>query len=654
MERRQAAVVFNDIQGYTSLMQENEAHAVMLRQRHKEVVDRLTRQFGGTIIQYYGDGTLSIFEKSLNAVECALEMQREFSQSPQIPLRIGINAGEVLVGPDGVYGDSVNVASRIERMSVPGSVLISQKVFEEIQRNGGVATKELGQFELKNVREPIFIHAVVSEGVKVPDPIELAGKIGFKEKTIMVLPFYNLSKNPENDFFSDGITEQVIYALSNMEGLRVVSRTSSFTFKDKQINLRQLYQEFGIDHILEGSVRRHGNKVRITAQLISAADDFHLWSETYNREVADVFQIQDEIAAMISNKLKASFQQFLNFSQAESPALTAHQPEAFEHYHKGRYFWKQKENGYVEHAIQSYQQAIKTDPNFYLAWIELAKANAYKGYYNLALSQEAADCCRQALEKADQLQPDQAQTHTGWALYNLFFTWDWPVVQSRLSKANARQDHDNFILFNAVLLATGIYNISANHFEEAISYLRKALKVDPLNLAIQMELARTYLYSRSFRKALDLVNQMIRLRPDYLPAYELKGWILFSMGHQREGIEEFEHFRNHSPLPIAGLAGLAYAYARTSHADKAAEVRELMHSVSEELSTYAPHYDLALAHLGAQEYEQMFDQLELAVEQRTPALIYLESNPIWDEIRRFNQYRALTNKIFCQHQRLPL
>src|SRR5687768_16523289 len=175
MKRRQAAVVFNDISGYTSLMQSNEEKAILLRQRHKEVVDRLTLKHKGTIIQYYGDEALSIFDCAADAVQCAMSMQLEFKNPPEIPLRIGINKGDILLGPDGIYGDSVNIASRIERMSVPGSVLISSNVFEEIKGHEAIHTKDLGQFELKNVRHPINIHAITNEGICVPDTKDLIG-----------------------------------------------------------------------------------------------------------------------------------------------------------------------------------------------------------------------------------------------------------------------------------------------------------------------------------------------------------------------------------------------------------------------------------------------------------------------------------------------
>ncbi len=646
MKRRQATVVFNDISGYTSLMQKNEEYAISIRQRHKEVVDRLTQQHKGTIIQYYGDGTLSIFDLSIDAVQCALSMQMEFSQSPQVPLRIGINSGDILLGPDGIYGDSVNIASRIEKMSVPGSILVSEKVKEEIKNHQEIRTKELGQFELKNIRNPMKIHAVINEGIRVPEPLELAGKMGYKEKTIMVLPFYNLSKDPENDFFSDGMTEQIIYALSEIEGLRVTSRTSSFTFKDKEVNLRQLHQDLGIDHVLEGSIRRHGGKVRITAQLVNAADDFHLWSETYTREVTDVFQLEDEISGMISNRLKASFQ-LNNDKHISSPEEQANaQSDVYEYYHKGRFEMKRMLPGYIDRAIHYFKQASEADPDFYLTWAAMAKAYAYKGYFNLALPEETSKNCIECILEAQRLDANHSRTHTVWALYRLFFSWDWNSVAAHLEQAGKGQDHENFILYNSVLHATGIYQIANHKLDGAIATLRKAQKSDPLHLSIQMELARAYLYNRDYSKALDTINLIINNRPDFIPAYELKGWILFTFGKQREGIEAFEYFKNHSTLPTAGLAGLSYAYARTLQLKEAAKAKELLINLAQDMPSRLVYLDLAIAHLGVQEYPAMFEQLNKALEARMPGLIFFDTDPIWDEIRRFNEYRQIRDQIF--------
>ena len=645
MKRRQAAVVFNDISGYTSLMQTNEDQAILIRQRHKEVVDRLTRQYNGTIIQYYGDGTLSIFDHSKDAVECALSMQQEFRKPPEIPLRIGINAGDIILGPDGIYGDSVNIASRIERMSLPGSVLISSRVFEEIRDMGKFQTKDLGQFELKNVRTPMNIHAVISEGIRVPDPEDLAGKLGYKEKSILVLPFYNLSKDPEDEFFSDGITEQIIYSLSELEGLRVTSRTSSFTFKDKQINLRQLHHDLGLDNVLEGSVRRQGKRVRITAQLINAADDFQLWSETYTREICDIFQLQDEIASMIANKLKASFQKTYSkrFTIPDQELNGA--SDVYEFYHKGRYEWKQMQTGYIDKSIHFFRKAIDADRNFFPAWPSLAEAYAYKGLYNLILPAEASQLCLECILESERLDPLHTRTQAVRALYHLFFDRDWHKVRHHIEMAGKHEDHENFNLFNSVLQISGIFQLVNNNIGQAVSLLQKALKLDPLNISILMDLARAYLYDRNEKKSVDTINQIIRGRPDYLPAHEFKGWVLFRMGRQREGIESFEYFRKHSSLPLSGLAGLSYAFARTLQTRQAIEMKEQLLAISNDIPGHLLHLDLAVAHLGAQEYPEMFEQLKLAVNEGMPAAMYLVVDPLWDEIRRFNEYRDLSAQI---------
>lgn len=653
MKRKQAAVVFNDIQGYTTLMQENEAYAVQVRQRHKEVVDRLTQEYKGTIIQYYGDGTLTIFDHSIDAVQCALHMQREFLSPPQIPLRIGINAGDVLLGPDGVYGDSVNIASRIERMSVPGSILISDRVFDDIKNIDGIRTKELGKFELKNVRHPVGLHAMISDDVTVPDPVELAGKRGFKEKSILVLPFYSLSKDPDDENFSDEISEQVIAALSQMEGLRVTSRTSSFTFKDKVINLRQVHQELGVDHVLEGSVRRHGNKVRITAQLVNAADDFHLWSETYHREVNDLFQVQDEIASMISTKLKASFFQhpssLKSHEDGTQPAETA-----AGHFSKGNYYWKLMQPGYMDLAMNEFKKALELDTNFFPAWTSLSTVYAFKAFNNQMLPDLAGQCCRDSLEEALRLHPDHSRTHTARALYHMFFTWDWKMTANHLKEALLHQDSDQFFYQANVLHAAGIYLVSIGRVSEAIALFKKGLKMDPMNMEIQLELARVYLYQRDFAKSMETVTSILRTKPDLTQAREALGWIRFHMGLQREGIEAFEEARSHAALTITGMSGLAYAYARTSQSKLAKETRELLQAYYQDLPMYLPHYSLALAHLGALEYPEMFQQLHKAAEARMPVLIYLDSNPIWDEIKRFTAYQELHKKIFGSDQRPPL
>ena len=259
--------------------------------------------------------------------------------------------------------------------------------------------------------------------------------------------------------------------------------------------------------------------------------------------------------------------------------------------------------------------------------------------------QEAGTLCQDAIRNAERLDAGNTRTHVAQALYHLFFSWDFSECDHHLQLALKNPEQENFLLLNSVYHTSGIYQIVKHDLNQAIALLRKALKLDPLNLAIHMELTRAFLYNREYKKALEGINTIIRTRPDYLPAYERKGWILFTMGQQREGIEAFNHYRKHSSFPAAGLAGLAYAHARTMESSKASESKDLIMTVSHDIPILT-HLDLAIAHLGAQEYDEMFVQLHLAAKEKMPSLIFLESDPLWDEIRRFNEYEKLRKKIF--------
>ena len=299
--RMLAAIMFTDMVGYTALMQKDEKKAKSLRDRHRSVLDEIINKHQGRILQYYGDGTLVIFGSAIESVLCAVEIQRELQKEPVIPLRIGIHSGDIVYDDEGVYGDGVNIASRIEALSISGAVLISDKLYSEIKNHPSLLAESLGSYQLKNVIEPIEIFALINPGLKIPSQLQLKIKEGYKEKnSIAVLPFVNMSTDPENEYFSDGITEEILNALTKVEGLKVTSRTSSFAFKGKNEDIREIGNKLNVNSVLEGSVRKFSNKVRITAQLINTKDGYHLWSEVYNRNLEDIFDVQDEISRQIA------------------------------------------------------------------------------------------------------------------------------------------------------------------------------------------------------------------------------------------------------------------------------------------------------------------------------------------------------------------
>jgi len=294
--RSLAAIMFADMVGYTKLMQEDESKAKLLRDRQRNVVDKTIATHNGKVMQYYGDGTLSMFSSAIKAVEAAREIQDQLQRDPKVPLRIGIHIGDVVHDSEGVFGDAVNVAARVQSLSVPGGVMISGKVFEEIRNHPGIKVEAFGEHDLKNVFNPISIFALANEGLSVPEQSYIQGITGSHKNSVAVLPFANFSPNPENEYFSDGITEEIINALVKLDGLQVPSRTSVFAYKNTNKDIREIGKELNVATVLEGSVRQSGNKIRVTAQLINTDDGFHIWSENYDGEMKDIFKVQDEIS----------------------------------------------------------------------------------------------------------------------------------------------------------------------------------------------------------------------------------------------------------------------------------------------------------------------------------------------------------------------
>ena len=237
--RKLVAIMFADMTGFTAMMQEDEAKAKILRNRQQQTLENLIPGHNGTIVQFFGDGTLSIFDSAIDAVKCGIEIQKELQKEPKVKLRIGIHSGDVVYDTKGLYGDCVNIASRIESISVPGGVLISDKIFDEVKNHVDIKTVPLGKVNLKNVKRPIEVHAIANEGLVIPTTVQIGIKAG-SDKSIAILPFVNMSADPENEYFSDGISEEILNSLTHVEGIRVTARTSSFSFKGKNEDVREI------------------------------------------------------------------------------------------------------------------------------------------------------------------------------------------------------------------------------------------------------------------------------------------------------------------------------------------------------------------------------------------------------------------------------
>ena len=313
IQRRLAAILAADVVGYSRLMERDEASTLTaLKARRKEVLDPLIVRHQGRVFKELGDATLAEFGSAVNAVECAAELQQAMAaanadvpEESRIVLRIGVNLGDVMIEGTDLYGDGVNVAARLEGLAEPGGVAISDMVHEHLRGRIGIDFVDRGMHEVKNIQRPVHVWAW-SPDMSAGDSLKTANGAPTmpSRPSIAVLPFDNMSGDPEQGYFADGITEDIITDLSKVSGLFVIARNSSFAYKGKSPDVRQVSRELGVRYVLEGSVRRAASRIRINAQMIDGATGGHLWAERYDRDLSDIFAVQDEVTRTIVGALK--------------------------------------------------------------------------------------------------------------------------------------------------------------------------------------------------------------------------------------------------------------------------------------------------------------------------------------------------------------
>ena len=629
--------MFTDMVGYTALMGQNEQLAKKRRRRHRDVLEKTAHQFRGQIIQYYGDGSLLTFDSALEAVQSALEIQKELMMEPKVPLRVGIHLGDIAFEEDGVYGEGVNIASRIESMGLPDSILISEKVNAELQNHPGIDTRLLGVFDLKNVRKPTKIFAVAADFLTVPRISDLEGKGGVSGRTIAVLPFANMSADPEHEFFSDGIAEEILNTLVRMDGLQVTSRTSSFAFKGKTQDIKAIAKTLGVQSILEGSVRRQGNQVRITAQLINAVEDVHLWSETYDRRVEDIFAVQDEIAQKISNKMRLHLGVDDNRKTSDPPTKNL---EAYEQYLKGVFFFNKFNPSDGFKAIRYFDRSLELDPQFILPLSHKAAIYAFLGSIGVVVPSDAFAIAAKAADKAIAINPHNVSAHIAKALVALFYEWDWLNVEFHLKKAadSGLQD-PNYLICKSLYLS--VMGKSA----EAAEMLQEALVLDPLNALLYLYYGQALLYSGQLDKALKQYDRALEIAPDLRTATEAKGMVYMLKGDYEKALLYLEEYQGLTGSPLAGWTPIGYVYGLMGHRDKVLEILKKMQQRQRENPSQLMHLDYATIFVALEDYPTAINYLEEAFQLRIGSMIFLGINHTWSKLYNEPRFIDLVEKV---------
>ncbi len=638
--RKLSAIMFTDIVGYTAMMGSDEDLAVKTVTHHKKIIEQLVPEFEGELIQFYGDGSLSIYPSTTFALECAMKIQKILQTDIIVPLRIGIHIGEILVKDGNIYGEGVNIASRIESLGQTGTVLFSENVFQTIHNNSLFKTKLLGEFEFKNVANPMQVYALANEGFPLPRRESITGKLKYpsveralpslgesenvrnevldhsssktSDRSIAVLPFLNMSSDPEQEFFCEGISEEIINTIVQFPDLTVAGRTSSFCFKGKNEDLRSVGNTLGVSKILEGSVRKSGNRIRITAQLIEASTGFHLWSNKYDHELDDVFHIQDEISNEIANKLKLTLDGVQLLPKVRQQTKNV---EAYQLYYKGRSLFYQRGKSLFE-ALICFKEAIKIDPHYALAYSGLADTYVMLSFHGYLSPSECWAEAIPASKNAIEYGPELSETQNTTAVIALLHDRNFEkakkefenALNSNPSNVQARAWYSMFCLtfiqgkieegFDQFRLAIKTDPLSSyvqssfalilgtsNKFKEAITFGEYAVKLDPESLIVRYNLGYCYLWSGEPDKALDQCKIALRISNQHSWIQHLTALTHLELDQRGEALKIFDEMETKyrsQYLPPSNLAIVAAALGKDEYA------LELAHKAVDIIDPYLP------------------------------------------------------------------
>ena len=565
--RQLAAIMFTDIAGYTAMMEADEQKTVAVIKHYNAALENLVKQNAGQVLNYYGDGSLCIFHSATDAANCSLALQEELKKAPVVPLRIGLHIGEVFFEDTKALGDGVNIASRVQSLGQANTILVSAEFYDKIKNNSTFKSVSLGNFNFKNVAHPLQVFALINPGLSVPHRKSMEGKLapkrtfkkvvlvslllivfvaaGFyyknlipnksasrpKDKSIAVLPFTDMSPAKDQEYFSDGLSEELITALAKIPDLKVAGRTSSFSYKGINKNLETIGNELRVSTILEGSLRKSGNQLRITAQLINTDDGFNIWSDSYEIEFTDIFSVQDKITKAIITALNVHL---LDNKEPEPTAST--NQDAYSNYLKARHQLSFRGDHLLQ-AKRFFEEAIKLDTGFAAAHSGLSRTlSIMPNYLMVDNVKSLMDSAKQEANKALSLDPNNGEALSVLGTVAAYYDWDWDAAEQAFTRSKEVNPND-----------AEMYNFLGDFYwiisdkKLAIEMESKAVELDPLLAVNYANLAMAYYMAKDYDNAIRISN------------------IGLSMNLQ-------------SFIPAANWPPLVWSYLATKQFDKADEI----------------------------------------------------------------------------------
>ncbi len=632
--------MFTDVVGFTASTHADEARALELLADHERRVRPILERHGGREVKTIGDSFLVEFGSALDACRCAVDLQRALrdessATSPAFSVRIGIHLGDVVHRGEDVFGDAVNIASRIEHLAEPGGICVSQQVADQVANKLGLPLVRRGGTELRSVATPIGVYAIDLGGSVPAVPGPAAPVPAPSARRIAVLPLENLSVGNDVDYLADGFTEELILRLSKVPGLHVLARSSIMRYKGRTDPPATIARELGVGAILEGSVRVHGERLRITTTLVDPAREEPLWSEAYDRGLADIFDVQTEIAERTAVALTSRLSPEAREQVARAPT---HDRTAYEAYLRGRYLWNRRTEESLRASIEEYRRALALDPALALAHAGIADAFLARALLEFARPSDAFPEARAAAERALAIDANCAEALTSLAVVRFQFDRDWGGSETAFRRAielnpNYAPAHHQFA---DLLKALG-------RFDEALAEIRRALDLDPLSLAINTGVGHVLYLARRYDEAIAQYRRTLELDPGFVQAHLWFGRPYLEKGMFREAIEELERAAKISEGSTISLAVLAHAYAA---AGRRARATELLGRLKRRAgSSYVPSYWIGLVYVGLGDRDRAFAWLERACAERSSWLSWAMVEPRFDSLRDDPRFARLLSEM---------
>ena len=674
--RRLVAILFTDIVGSTAIMQKDEQTAVSVNKRYVTVLKQCVLSRGGEILNDYGDGSLCCFSSATEAMQCAIEIQKELQTEPKVPLRIGLHVGEIFFDDGKVLGDGVNVASRVQSLGIANSILFSAEINSKIKNQQEFKTVSLGKFHFKNVDGPMAVFALTNDGLAVPKKEQIEGKLknetsknnlsavrkliltaGIvllvmasiflynyfnnnkftgKDKSIAVLPFKNMSGNKDNEYFSDGITEEITTQLAKIAHLKVISRTTAMLYKNSKKSVKEIAEEMSVSSILEGSVQQSGKEIRITAQLIDANTQEHIWAEHYDQKnLNDLFSMQSEVAQNIAEQLDAHLSSEEK-NNIEKKSTT--NPEAYNLYLKGRYFWNKRNAPSLKKGIVYFDSAIALDPMYSKAYSGMADCYASLGYGSFLAPSDAALKAQAAALKALQLDSTLAEPHASLGYIKFYYSWDWHGAEQEFLKAISLNPN-----YEIAYDWYGVFLTAMGRLEDARKVIEKAQQIAPLSAFINTDMGFNLYYGKNYDKAIQSLKSTIDLNFDFLLAHLWLARTYQAMKMYKEALEEYQTAQTIAPNWVPTVAGIGNIYGLTGQKIEAKKILDSLKEMSAQ--KYVTPYGVALVYAGLGETDKVFEYLEKAYQDRSNWLVWLKLDPRWDSVRSDKRFIDLVKKV---------